>query len=76
MPVAALPVFTVRVELAPAVTDVGDSVAFAPLGKPETERPTVPATPAVTTVEIVLLPLEFCPRVSVEGDELMLKSLT
>jgi hypothetical protein len=63
------------VELEPAVTDAGENVAPAPLGKPDTARLTVPATPAVTAVEIVLLPLEFCPRVSVEGDALMLKSL-
>ena len=75
MPAAALPAFTVSVELEPAVTEVGENVALAPEGKRETERLTVPATPAVTAVEIVLLPLEFCPRVSVEGDALMLKSL-
>src|SRR2546421_7619982 len=60
VPAAAVPVFTVSVELPPAVTDVGLSAAVAPLGTPVTERLTVCALPEVTAVEIVLVPEAPC----------------
>src|SRR5258708_19077718 len=47
VPGAAVPVFTLSVELPPAVTDVGLSDALAPLGRPVTERLTVCAFPEV-----------------------------
>ena len=57
MPAAAVPTLTVRVELPPAVTEVGLSEAVAPAGAPLTESDTDPALPAVTAVEIVEVPV-------------------
>jgi len=67
VPAAAVPVFTVSVELPPAVTDVGLSDAVAPLGTPVTERLTVCALPEVTAVEIVLVPEAPCTRLKLVG---------
>src|SRR5437879_4066948 len=67
LPAAAVPVFTVSVELPPAVTDVGLSDAVAPLGTPVTERLTVCALPEVTAVEIVLVPEAPCTRLKLVG---------
>src|SRR3989440_479167 len=67
VPAAAVPVFTVSVELPPAVTDVGLSAAVAPLGTPVTERLTVCALPEVTAVEIVLVPEAPCTRLKLVG---------
>src|SRR5437879_3697675 len=67
VPTAAVPVFTVSVELPPAVTDVGLSDAVAPLGTPVTERLTVCALPEVTAVEIVLVPEAPCTRLKLVG---------
>ena len=63
-----------KVELPPAVTDVGLNEAVAPPGTPETIRLIVPALPAVTAVEIVLEPFPPCVTVTLVGDALMLKS--
>src|SRR2546426_1630824 len=65
--VGASDVFTVSVELPPAVTDVGLSAAVAPLGTPVTERLTVCALPEVTAVEIVLVPEAPCTRLKLVG---------
>src|SRR2546426_2753002 len=62
--VGASDVFTVSVELPPAVTDVGLSAVVAPLGTPVTERLTVCALPEVTAVEIVLVPEAPCTRLN------------
>jgi hypothetical protein len=74
VPAAAEPAFTVRVELLPAVTDVGLSEALAPLGAPETVRATVPALPEVTAVEIVLVPEVPCTILKLVGLAEMEKS--
>lgn len=68
-PAAAVPAFTVRVELPPAATEVGLTEAVAPLGVPDTTSDTVP-WPDVTSVKIVLVPLPL----RLGGDALMLKS--
>src|SRR2546426_6523930 len=65
----------VRVELPPAVTEVGFSVAVAPVGVPLTLSPTVSAVPLVTAVLMVEVPLVPCCRLSEPGLELMEKSL-
>jgi hypothetical protein len=70
-----VPVFTLRVELPPAVMAVGANETVDPAGAPETERLTVSATPAVTVVEIVLESLPPWIMVRLEGAALMLKSL-
>ncbi len=75
MPAAAVPAFTVSVELPPAVTDVG-SDAVAPLGTPERERLTVCALPEVTAVEIELVPEAPCWRLKVVGLAEIEKSFT
>src|SRR5437879_7454106 len=67
VPAAAVPVFTVSVELPPAVTDVGLSAAVAPLGTPVTERLNVCALHDVTAVEIVLVPEAPCRRLKLVG---------
>src|SRR5437016_9107796 len=56
VPGAAVPAPTVSVELPPAVTEVGLSVAVAPAGVPFTVRLTVSAEPLVTAVEMVAVP--------------------
>ena len=75
MPTAAVPAFTVSVELPPAVTDVGLSDALAPLGAPVTERLTVPALPEVTAVEIELVPEALCWMIRLVGLAAIEKSL-
>jgi|SRR5579859_97139 len=57
VPAAAVPVVTVRVELPPAVTEVGLKLAVAPEGTPVTLKLTVCAEPLVTAVLIVEVPL-------------------
>src|SRR5438309_1834098 len=57
VPGVAVPALTVRVEPAPAVTEVGLSPADAPLGVPLTVRLIVSAEPLVSAVEIVEVPL-------------------
>jgi hypothetical protein len=71
-----VPALTVRVELPPAVTEVGLSEAVAPLGTPETLRLTVCALPAVTAVEIVLEPEVPCARLKLVGLAEIEKSFT
>jgi len=67
VPAAAVPGFTVSVELPPAVTDAG-SDAVAPLGTPERARATVCALPEVTAVEIELAPeAPPCRRLKLAG---------
>jgi hypothetical protein len=56
VPAAAVPAPTERVELAPDEMEVGDSVAVAPTGTPETLSVIVWATSDVIAVEIVLVP--------------------
>ena len=73
---AAVPALTFKVELLPAVTEVGFKEALAPVGTPVTTRPMVPAVPAVTAVEMVLESLPPCAIVRLEGEALILKSLT
>src|SRR5438046_3176507 len=60
VPAAAVPAPTVSVELPPAVTAIGLSVAVAPDGAPVTVRFTVSAVPLVTAVEMVDVPLAPC----------------
>ena len=48
---------TVKVELPPAVTEVGLSDDVAPAGVPLTERLMVSAVPETTAVEMVLVPV-------------------
>src|SRR5438067_3269378 len=74
VPAAAVPVFTVSVELPPAVTEVGFRVAVAPAGVPLTERSMVSAVPDTSAVEMVLVPVAFCPSVSAFGLAEMEKS--
>src|SRR5712692_2416540 len=76
MPVAAVPEFTVSVELPPVVTDVGLKEAVAPVGTPETVRLIVSALPETSAVEIVLMPCVPCTRVKLEGVAEIEKSLT
>src|SRR5437773_8982108 len=68
VPGAAVPAPTVRVELPPAVTELGLSVAVAPAGVPLTVRLTVSAEPLVTAVEIVDVPLAHCTSERLTGD--------
>jgi hypothetical protein len=75
VPGAAVPAFTVRVALPPAVTDEGFKLAEAPAGAPLTDRLTVSAVPETIAVEMVLLPVPFWFMVSVLGLAAMLKSL-
>src|SRR5204862_3313556 len=60
VPGAAVPAPTVSVELPPAVTEAGLSVAVAPAGAPLTVRFTVSAEPLVTAVEMVDVPFAPC----------------
>ena len=71
-----MPVYTVKVELPPAVTDAGLSDAVAPLGAPVTARLTVPALPESIAVEIVLVPDVLGLRRKLVGTALIEKSLT
>ena len=63
-----------RVELPPAVTLVGLSVAVTPLGAPETASDTVLALPDTTAVEMVLDPAAPCATLTLAGEAVMLKS--
>ena len=74
MPGAAVPAPTVRVELPPAVTEVGLTVAVAPAGVPLTVRLTVSAEPLVTAVEIVDVPFAPCTSERLAGLALIEKS--
>jgi hypothetical protein len=56
IPAAAVPAFTVSVELPPDEMEPGLSVAVAPAGAPETFSVTASAAPDVIAVEIVLVP--------------------
>jgi hypothetical protein len=67
-------VLTVRVELLPAVTDVGLREIVTPDGAPDAVSETVPAIPAATEVEMVLAPFEPGARLRLDGEALMLKS--
>src|SRR5436189_381635 len=60
VPGAAVPAPTVSVELPPAVTELGLSVAVVPAGVPLTVRLTVSAEPLVTAVEIVDVARALC----------------
>jgi hypothetical protein len=70
---AAVPPFTVSLELAPAFTAAGLIEVLAPLGTPETARLTVPAVPT-TVVEMVLDPLVPCIRLKLPGLAEIVKS--
>src|SRR5262245_28252479 len=59
VPGAAVPEFSVSVELPPAVTLVGLNVALAPEGRPVMESVMLCALPDVTAVLMVVVPLEF-----------------
>ena len=74
VPGAAVPAPTVSVELPPAVTEVGLSVAVAPAGVPLTVRLTVSAEPLVTAVEMVDVPFVPCTRERLAGLALIEKS--
>src|SRR5438045_3864018 len=74
VPGAAVPAPTVSVELPPAVTEVGLTVAVAPAGVPLTLRLTVSAEPLVTTVEMEDVPPAPCTRERLEGLALIEKS--
>lgn len=69
-----MPAPTVRVELPPAVTEVGLSVAVAPAGVPLTVRLIVSALPLVTAVETVESPLAPCANERLAGLALIEKS--
>ena len=70
-----MPAFSVRVELPPAVTEVGLNEAVAPEGRPLAESATLCALPLVTAVEIVEVPEAPWLTVTVVGLALMEKSL-
>src|SRR5438309_10856036 len=74
VPGAAVPAPTVSVELPPAVTEVGLSVAVAPAGVPLTVRLTVSAEPLVTAVEMVGGPFVPCTRERLAGFAVIEKS--
>src|SRR6266550_1282731 len=74
VPGAAVPAPTVSVELPPAVTEVGLSVAVAPAGVPFTVRLTVSAEPLVTAVEMVEVPFAPCTSERLAGLALIEKS--
>jgi hypothetical protein len=74
LPGVADPALTVRVEPAPAVTDVGLSEAVGPAGETKADRLTVAAFPVVTAVEIALAPLPPKLMLRLVGDAPMLKS--
>ena len=74
VPPAAVPEFTVSVELPPVVTEVGLKLALAPAGTPLTERLIVSATPVTTAVEMVLVPVAFWASVIELGDAEIEKS--
>ena len=73
MPSAAVPAFMFSVALPPALMDAGVTDVVAPLGAPETARPTVPALPT-TVVEMLLDPLVPCARLRVPGLAEIVKS--
>ena len=66
----------VSVELPPVVTDVGLTLAVAPLGRPEMEREMSSALPETTAVLMVELPEAPGARDRLDGDALIEKSLT
>jgi len=74
VPGAAVPAPTVSVELPPAVTEVGLSVAVAPAGVPFTVRLTVSAEPLVTAVEMVEVPFAPCTSERLAGFAVIEKS--
>jgi hypothetical protein len=61
------PTFTVIVELAPELTEVGLKVTVVPAGCPEAPSDTVWAEPLVTVVEIVEVPLPPGARLRAAG---------
>src|SRR5207249_10222605 len=74
VPGGAVPAPTVSIELPPAVTEVGLSVAVAPAGVPFTVRLTVSAEPLVTAVEMVEVPFAPCTSERLAGLALIEKS--
>jgi hypothetical protein len=64
----------VKVELPPAVTELGLSDAVGPEGFTLALRLTVPAVPLVTAVLIVLVPLDPCAILTLVGEALIEKS--
>ncbi len=70
----AEPTLTVKVELPPAVTDVGLSDAVGPAGLTLALRFTVPGVP-MAVVLMVLVPLLPCAMLSELGEALIEKSL-
>jgi len=75
VPLNADPALNVRVELLPAVTDVGVKLAVAPDGTPEAFSAMVCGDPDVTAVEITLVPEPFGAMLSVFGFAEIEKSL-
>jgi hypothetical protein len=75
VPAAAVPLLMVRVELPPAVTEVGLNDPLAPDGRPETLRLTDWALPLVTAVAMVEVPAAPCAMLTLDGLAEMEKSL-
>ena len=67
VPGAAVPAWTVNVELPPEVIDPGLKLAEAPDGTPDTPRLTVCADPEVVAVLIVAVPIPFGAMASEPG---------
>src|SRR5438094_341797 len=75
VPALAVPASIVSVELPPDVTDVGSTVAVAPLGTPEMEREMSSGLPETTAVLMVEEPEAPDARDKLDGDELIENSL-
>src|SRR2546421_594599 len=74
VPGVAVPAPTVRVELAPVVTEVGLALALASWGAPVTVRSIVSGLPLVAAVEMVVVPLAPWTRDRLVGFALIEKS--
>ncbi len=66
---------TVSVEDPPAVTEVGFTLAVAPVGAPLVDRLTVAAAPAVTAVDTVAVADDPAVTLAPVGDNAIEKSL-
>ena len=76
MPVAAVaPTVRVRLELTPAVTEVGLKPALTPVGRPEMLRAMLSALPETTAVPMLLLPAAPWATETLPGLALIEKSL-
>jgi hypothetical protein len=74
VPGVVAPTVSVRVELAPAVTDVGLNEAVVPDGRPLALMAMLSALPLVTVVEIVEVAVVFCSADTLLGPALIEKS--